>query len=306
MEPRRVELQDRAVVALDGPDGRPFLQGIVSNDVQKLAPDRALYAALLTPQGKYLFDFILFEDGGEILLDAEAARLDELIQRLTMYRLRAKVEIRDRSEDLAVAALLGEGLAERLGLPAEPGAARRLDAGLVAIDPRLEALGARAILPRAELEHGAAGLDAFAPAPFELWERRRLELGVPASGRDLVVQKSTLLESNFEALNGVDFAKGCYVGQELTARTKYRALVRKRLLPVRLEGPCPPPGTPVLLGEQDAGEIRSGQDDRAIALMRLEVLEKWRRDGGALHADGTRVIPEWPDWLPEGGAAASG
>ncbi|HET6469850.1 MAG TPA: folate-binding protein, partial [Geminicoccaceae bacterium] len=92
MEPRRVELQDRAVVALDGPDGRSFLQGIVSNDVQKLAPDRALYAALLTPQGKYLFDFILFEDGGESLLDAAAARLDELIQRLTMYRLRAKVE----------------------------------------------------------------------------------------------------------------------------------------------------------------------------------------------------------------------
>jgi folate-binding protein YgfZ len=300
----RIELPDRGVLSIRGLDARSFLQGLVSNDVTRLTPERALYAALLTPQGKYLFDFILFDAGPEILLDAEAARMGEFAQRLKKYRLRAKVEVEDRSGEFAVVALLGEGAIGQLGMTAEPGRARPLDSGVVAVDPRLPALGARAILPRGDAAATLAGL-ALAPAPFEVWERRRLELGVPASGRDLVPQKSTLLESNFEALHGVDFAKGCYVGQELTARTKYRALVRKRLLPARLEGPCPAPGTPVLLGEEDAGEIRSGLDDRAIALLRLAAWERWRREGGTFRAGETRVFPEWPAWLaaemPAGG-----
>ncbi len=194
-----VGLDDRALLRVEGPDARDLLQGLVSNDLGRLAPGRALYAALLTPQGKYLFDFVLLDDGrGAVLVDVERARAAELRQRLLMYRLRAKAEIEDAPADLAVVAVFGEGAAERLGLPAEAGSAR---AGgepgvtvLVVVDPRLADLGCRAVLPR-------AGLAAFTsrhglrPATAEDYDLHRLRLGVPDGSRDLVPQRSTLLES---------------------------------------------------------------------------------------------------------------
>lgn len=280
-----VVLDDRGVLALGGADARGFLQGLVSNDVTALGPQQAIYAALLTPQGKYLFDFIMFEHEGEILLDVEAARRQELAQRLTMYRLRAKVTIEDRTDALAVVAFPGAG--------GERGAARPFAGGVVAVDPRLAELGSRAVLPRVDLASAMAehGFDAL---PADAYETHRLALGVPASSADLVAQKSLLLESNFVELAGVSFDKGCYVGQELTARTKYRALVRKRLLPVRVEGPLPAPGTPLMLQGREAGEMRSGSADRGIALVRLEALGD---ELPVLRAEGSRMTPEWPAWL---------
>lgn len=293
-----VALADRAVIALAGPDARDFLQGLVSNDVRRLAPGRALYAALLTPQGKYLFDFILYEQDGEILLEVEAARAGELLQKLLMYRLRARVTVADRSDALAVATLLGPEVAARLGLPPERGAARPWRGGVVAIDPRLALLGARAVLPRDALP----GEAEWPRLPADAYERLRLSLGVPASSRDLVAQRSTLLESGFEELGGVSFDKGCFVGQELTARTKHRGLVRKRLLPVRIEGPCPAPGTPLLRDGHEAGEMRSSLGDRGMALVRLELAGA---PGGLpeLEAGDSRIVPEWPPWLAPPAAA---
>ena len=278
-----VILDDRGVLALAGPDARGLLQGLVSNDITALGPQRAIYAALLTPQGKYLFDFIMFEHDGEILLDVEAARRQELAQRLTMYRLRAKVTIEDRTEVLAVVAFPG-AVGER-------GEARPFAGGVAAVDPRLSDLGSRAVLPRAGLEAAMAGYDAL---PAAAYEARRLDLGVPVSSSDLVVQKSLLLESNFVELAGVSFDKGCYVGQELTARTKYRALVRKRLLPVVVEGSLPAPGTPLMLAGREAGEMRSGLADKGMALVRLEALGETMP---VLEAEGSRVTPQWPAWL---------
>jgi folate-binding protein YgfZ len=292
-----VVLEDRGVLAVAGADARRFLQGLISNDVGLLTPGRAIYAALLTPQGKYLFDFMLFEHEDEIWLDVEAARRRELVQRLTMYRLRAKVTIEDRSDALAVVAILGIGA----GLPDERGAARALGQGIVAIDPRLAALGARAVLPVECVGPAMAELGA-SPLPAAAYAARRLAHGVPASSDDLVVQKSLLLESNFVELAGVAFDKGCYVGQELTARTKYRALVRKRLLPVRVDCPLPAPGTPLLLAGREAGEMRSAAGDRGMALVRLDSLAK---EMPVLEAGDSRVTPEWPAWLgPMPGAAA--
>src|SRR6266581_4112176 len=140
-------LEERGILAVSGPDRRVFLQGLVSNDVEKLGANRAVYAALLTAQGKYLHDFIMVEVGEAIWLDAEAARLGDLRRRLSMYRLRAKVEIAERPA-LAVAALFGEGALAGLGLAGEPGEARPRDGGVVLVDPRLASLGARAILDR--------------------------------------------------------------------------------------------------------------------------------------------------------------
>lgn len=286
-----VLLEDRGILAVSGPDRRPFLQGLVSNDVDKVSPTAARYAAFLTAQGKYLHDFIMVEAGESIWLDAEAARLGDLKRRLSMYRLRARVSLDERS-DLAVAAIFGAGEAAILGLPSEPGAARPLGSGVAFVDPRLALLGARAILPR---ENARAVLaDAgIAETGFDIYDRLRLSLGIPDGSRDLVLEKSILLESGFDELNGVDWEKGCYIGQELTARTKYRGLVKKRLTPVRIEGPAPPPGAAVTADGREIGEMRSSRDGLGLALLRIEPV----REGKMLAAGESILVPVRPAWM---------
>jgi hypothetical protein len=292
LECRFTLLQDRGVLAVAGPDRASFLQGLVSNDTARVNAERAVYAALLTAQGKYLHDFIMVECGEAIWLDAEAARLADLKRRLSLYRLRAKVTL-DERPDLAVAAVFGGA---PLGLPDDPGAAHALDGGTAFIDPRLAALGARAILPRETIrqvltESGAVETD------FAEYDRLRMSLGVPDGSRDLLLDKSILLESGFDELNGVDWQKGCYIGQELTARTKYRGLIKKRLFPVRIDGPTPEPGAIITADGHEAGEMRSSREGIGLALLRLEAVSH----DGKLIAGPAAITPMTPDWmrLPE-------
>jgi tRNA-modifying protein YgfZ len=284
-------LEERGVLAIGGPDRASFLQGLVSNDTARISGEQAIYAALLTAQGKYLHDFMLVELGDTILLDGEAGRLADLKRRLTMYRLRAKATL-DERPDLAVAAVFGPSA---LGLPEEPGAARAFGDGVAFVDPRLAALGARVILPRETIRRTLADASA-SEADFAEYDRLRLGLGVPDGRRDLVLDKSILLEAGFDELNGVDWQKGCYIGQELTARTKYRGLIKKRLFPVRIDGPAPEPGAIVTLDGHEAGEMRSSRDDVGLALLRLEALGH-----GRLAAGDTTIEPMTPVWmrLPE-------
>ena len=290
-----VVLGDRGVLALHGVDARPFLQGLITNDVDRVREDQAAYGALLTPQGKFLFDFFIAQDGDRLLLETERTRLGELQRRLMLYRLRSKVEIEDLSDDLTIAALIGQDVAGLLDLPEQPGACRVLDQGLAFLDPRLVRMGARALLPARQAGTILAKLDV-PELERAAYERLRLGLGVPDGSRDLVVEKATLLESGFEELNGVDFAKGCFVGQELTARMKYRGLVRKRLLPVTFEGPAPASGTIVRLGEREAGEMRTAIDGHGLALLRLEQVAKAKEAGVPLIAGETEIVPVAPDW----------
>jgi folate-binding protein YgfZ len=290
-----IVLADRGVLALRGADVRRFLQGLISNDVERIRPDQASYAALLTPQGKFLFDFFIVQHGDELLLETELARVRDLQRRLMMYRLRSKVEIEEVSAGFAVAALIGEGVAEMLDLPARPGACRALEHGFAFVDPRLVRMGVRALLPAQDAASALAQLQ-LDEAPRATYERLRLSLGVPDGSRDLIVEKATLLESGFEELNGVDFGKGCFVGQELTARMKFRGLVRKRLLPVTFDGTAPVPGTIILLGEREAGEMRSSSDGHGLALLRLEHVAKAKESGVPLIAGGTEIVPVPPDW----------
>ena len=289
-------LEDRAVIAVTGVDRTAFLQGLVSNDVERAGPARAIYAAFLTAQGKYLHDFFIAEFGDAFLLDCEAARRDDLVQRLSMYRLRSKVAIEPRF-DLCVAAVFGEGAASKLGLGKEPsskdrGAAAAFADGVAFVDPRLAAASARVLLPADSaaptLEN--AGLAAVKP---EDYDDLRLSLGLPDGSRDLIVGKSTLLESGFEELAGVDWDKGCFLGQELTARTRYRGLVKKRLVPVSIEGALPEPGTIIEQDGREAGEMRSGRGARGLALLRLDAIE---RENNPLTAGEARLTPQKPDW----------
>jgi tRNA-modifying protein YgfZ len=291
-----VLLSARGALALRGADARPFLQGLMSQDIGQVQVDRAAYGALLTPQGKYLFDFFIAQHADALILDAEQARLAELQRRLVLYRLRSKVEIEDVTDDFAIAALIGEDAIKLLDLPERPGACRPLDQGLAFVDPRLVELGVRALLPRPRAVEILGGL-GLEDVERDAYDRLRLGLGVPDGSRDLPVEKATLLESGFEELNGVEFAKGCFVGQELTARMKYRGLVRKRLLPVVFDGAPPPPGTVIRLGEREAGEMRSGIAGCGLALLRLEQLAKAREAHLPLLAGETEIEPLTPDWI---------
>jgi folate-binding protein YgfZ len=227
-------------------------------------------------------------DGGDdtLLLETERERAAALARKLSLYKLRSKVTVEDRGENLEVAVAYGSDAAATLPI----------EGAIAFVDPRLAELGIRVIAPAGT---GATLLQAhgFSAAPLQSYDELRVGLGVPDGSRDLVVEKALLLENGFDELNGVDWQKGCYMGQELTARTKYRALIRKRLFPVRVEGALPEPGVPVHLGDQEVGELRSGVADRALAMLRVDVA----RSGQALSAAGTRLVPEIPGWmrLPE-------
>ena len=272
---RYVLLDDRGILAVGGPDRRTFLQGLVSNDVDQVGPAQARYAALLTPQGKYLHDFMMIELDAALLLDGEAGRLGDLKRRLSIYRLRAKATL-DERPDLALAAVFGGDALAALDLPAEPGAARAFASGVGFVDPRLAALGARCILPR-EGARAALAEAGLSETGFEAYDRLRLGLGIADGSRDLVLEKSILLEAGFDELGGVNWNKGCYIGQELTARTKYRGLIRRRLMPVMIDGPTPAPGTVVYAEGRDVGEMRSSRDGRGLALLQIEAALDDRR-----------------------------
>jgi folate-binding protein YgfZ len=297
-----VPLLGRGVVRVSGPDARPFLQGLISNDVEKTTPGRVIYAALLTPQGKYLFDFFIAAlpdaDGGESLyLDCEQSRAADLIARLTAYKLRSKVAIENVSEGFRVIALLGDGPHDSEALCGFEGRGGPFAGGLCYVDPRYAGIGARALLPAAGLgELVDAGFEEVGP---ERYERLRLYYGLPDGSRDLAIEKSLMLESGLDDLNAIDWEKGCYVGQELTARTRYRGLVKKRLLPVAIEGPLPAFGTPVRDGEADLGEMRTSFDGYGIASLRIEALDRAVADGRALTAGEAALSVLRPGWFKD-------
>jgi folate-binding protein YgfZ len=288
-------LPNRGLLAISGDDATDFLQGLISNDVTKVSPERALYSALLSPQGKFLHDFFIFQIDGGLLIDCEADRLDDLKRRLTLYKLRSKVELTDRSECLCVAALIGDGVADALELDAKEGSGKDFFGGVVFIDPRLAAIGGRAVIPKS---NAAESLDkaGFSTGSFDNYDTARLHLGLPDGSRDLIIDKAILLENGFNELNGVDWEKGCFMGQELTARTHYRGLVKKRLMPVKVVGPLPVPGTPLMLGDKPAGEMRSGLGEYGLAMVRLEQFDSIIESGDALSADGTHLHPVKPEW----------
>lgn len=263
---RLTSLIDRGVLKIGGADRLAFLQGLVSNDLTKLGQGRALWAALLTPQGKYLFDFFITPVGEELWLEGEAARLDDLRRRLLPYRLRSKVTL-ELDPSLKVYALW-EGAA--------PDSAKAIYA-----DPRHD------VMPRRLLAGDVPGASDDRSA----YELKRIALGLPEGSRDLEIDKALLLENGFDELGAIAWDKGCWMGQELTARTKYRALIKRRLITVECDGAAPPPGTVVLSDGQEVGEIKSGAGNLALALLRLDALAK------PLEADGRALKARPAPWL---------
>lgn len=238
---------DRALLRVSGAEARDFLQNLVTNDLDGLDTG-PVYTALLTPQGKYLFDFFVIRDGETMLLDVAADRAEALALRLAMYRLRARVAV--EPADLAV--VLGTG-----AVPILP---------LAFPDPRLPELGWRAYGADPELIlAGVAPLDPSALTAL------RIAHAVPETGIELVPDESYILEMGFERLRGVDFRKGCYVGQEVTARMKHKTELRKGLVRVAVEGEAPPPGAPILRGERQVGTLYTTSGGQGLAHLRFDM-----------------------------------
>ena len=261
-------LKNRALIALSGPDWRDFLQSLITQDVETLGAGEARFGALLTPQGRLLYDlFVVGRDDG-CWLDVLAEHRGAIIQRLTLYRLRAKVEI---SPDETPVSILYGGQANP-----GPGWAR---------DPRLPALGWRG--------YGAVAPVGAVVADEAARDAAKLRLGVPGPA-DWGSDKTYPIEANFDLLNGIDFKKGCFVGQETTSRMKRRGQIKSRMLPIAFDGAAPEPGAEVLAGDLRAGEVLSVGEGRAMALIRLD-----RAEGRSLTVDGRSVSVERPAWFLE-------
>lgn len=259
MTTRIARLDSRALIRVSGPDARPFLHNLLTQDVETLTEGELRFGALLSPPGRLLFDLFLIGEADGVLLDVAADRRDALLQRLSMYKLRAQVTV--EADDRPVFA-------------SWPAVADGFTA-----DPRAPGLGGRRY--GGVIEADATEAD---------WQAHRLAVGVPDPAVDAPSDKTYPIEADFDLLNGVDFQKGCFVGQETTSRMKRRGAIKTRMLPVAFDGPAPAFGAEILNGDLRAGEVLSGQDGAAMALLRLDRIE------GALTVEGRPVTVRLPDW----------
>jgi len=278
-------LPDRGVVKVAGEDARRFLNGLVTNDMTKVTPADPCFAALLTPQGKIIVDFMIAEapaeDGGGFFLDCPRALAGTLVEKLNFYKLRAKVICEDLSEVLGVMAILnGSGDSEY---------------GLSYPDPRLPKLGRRIMLPPHLAAEAAADLGATL-VDADVYEAHRIALGVPRGGLDFMYSDTFPHEADMDQLNGVDFDKGCYVGQEVVSRVEHRASARSRVVPIAYDEFAPSSGLPIMAGEKQVGTLGSTAKGGGLALMRLDRIADALAANTPLEAGGVAVRAVKPSW----------
>jgi folate-binding protein YgfZ len=291
-------LPDRGVVRVAGPDAEKFLNGSITADLKTLAKQAAVHSALLTTQGKMMFEFFALKapDGG-FLLETAKDLADDLVKRFKAFMLRAKVEVENVSSAYEVAAIWGGEL------PAS-------DKRIVYADPRLPEMGSRLLVPIPPGITADPG-DVEGDAEWvttEAYHAHRIALGVPEAGKDFPIGDTYPHEADFDQLNGVSFAKGCFVGQETVARMKHKGVVRKRVVPVEAAAPLTS-GAPIMIGEAEIGSIGSVVGTRGLALIRLDRAAEASAKGQAILADGVAISLRKPDWATfelDPGAAPAG
>jgi tRNA-modifying protein YgfZ len=279
-------LPDRGVVKVSGNDARDFLNGLITTDVTRLQPGLGRFGALLTPQGKILVDFLIMElsgdHGGGFLIDCPKALAQGLADKLSFYRLRAKVSVENLSGTLGVLAAW------------DGDAARKPD--LAFADPRSAALGLRILVPEARAQEVADLLPAQM-VDHSLYEAHRVATGIPRGGLDFVYGDAFPHETNMDRLAGVDFDKGCYVGQEVVSRMQHRGTARKRTVRILLDGPAPETGSAILAGDKPVGTMGSAADHRGLALIRVDRASGALEAGTPLVAGGVTIRVAEPDEL---------
>ncbi|MBN66478.1 MAG: folate-binding protein YgfZ [Rickettsiales bacterium] len=276
-------LPDRTVFRLQGPDTDELLQGIITQDVTKVRVDAPKFAAMLNAQGKLLYDFFLIRiDDNTLLLDCDARHSDALFKKLKMYKLRADVRIEDQSDAWQVHA----------GWNNPPPNAWP-ESAIIFTDPRLDTLGWRALTPS-----DVARASDDAPATTNDYAAHRIACGVPTAADD-ATERMVVLDLGYDALHAVDFAKGCYVGQEVTARMHYRHVRRKAIFHIESQQPLPAQGTEILAGTSKIGELCSTNGTNGLALLRVEELEKAQAAQTPLSANGIALTATLPAWFTE-------
>jgi folate-binding protein YgfZ len=266
-------LPDRGVVKVAGEPARSFLNGLLTADIAQMTPQAPRFAALLTPQGKIIADFIVVQapDEDGFFLDCPRVLAPALVEKLNFYKLRAKVTVEDLSETLAVMALWeGEGDTGH---------------GLVYPDPRLPALGRRVMLPPQLAQTAATELGATLVQP-EAYEAHRIALGVPRGGVDFIYGDAFPHDADMDLLHGVDFRKGCYVGQEVVSRVEHRGSARSRVVPVAFADFAAEAGIPVTAGDKSVGTMGSSSGGSGLAMLRLDRVQDALAAGTALTAGG--------------------
>jgi tRNA-modifying protein YgfZ len=279
-------LPDRGVVKVSGETARDFLNGLITTDTSHLEPGQGRFGALLTPQGKIVVDFLITEapagHGGGLLIDCPKVLAQALADKLRFYRLRAKVEIENLSDSLGVlAAWNGEAA---------------LKPDLAFADPRNARLGLRIFVP-AELAQKAADLIGAEMVDSSVYEAHRIALGIPRGGLDFIYGDAFPHETNMDRLAGVDFDKGCYVGQEVVSRMQHRGTARTRTVRLLLEGPAPEPGSTILAGDKSVGTMGSAANGHALALIRIDRAGEALEAGTSLTAGGLSLRIAEPDEL---------
>jgi folate-binding protein YgfZ len=278
-------LPDRGVVKVADDDARKFLNGLVTSDIAQVTPERPSFGALLTPQGKIIVDFIVAEApataGGGFFLDCPRALAPTLVQRLNLYKLRAKIIIEDLSDTLGVLAIWDDPA------PTEYGLCYR--------DPRLAALGLRAMLPPHLAGDAASRLGAALVGPAA-YEAHRIALGVPRGGLDFIYGDAFPHETDMDQLGGVDFGKGCFVGQEVVSRIEHRGTARTRVVPVAFDGFAPEAGTPVSAGDKAVGTLGSSAQGRGLAMLRLDRAADALAAGAPFLSGGVEMRLVKPSW----------
>jgi folate-binding protein YgfZ len=279
-------LPDRGVVKISGDDAKTFLNGLLTVDVGKMQPGAARYGALLTPQGKIVSDFIVYaaleNDGGGFLIDCPLALAGTLADKLKFYKLRAKIAVDDLSATLGVLAVWD-------GTPPDS------EFGPGYADPRLPALGHRIILPRNAAADAAIELGADA-AGAEAYDAHRIAFGVPRGGADFAYGDTFPHEADMDQLGGVDFDKGCYVGQEVVSRVEHRGTARSRIVMMAYDDNTPDDGLPVMAGEKQLGMVGSAAGGTALALLRLDRLGDAMGAGTPVEAGGIKLRAKKPAW----------
>jgi len=275
-------LEDRGVIKVSGPEAGTFLDGLVTCDIDRVTQEMARFGGLLTPQGKILFDFIVFrmssDAGDAFFLDCRKAFTQDLAKRLGFYKLRAKVTVEDLSETLAVIA----------GWDGDPPAS---EAGLVSLDPRLASLGWRAIV-------AASDVAEFADAEARAYHAHRIATGVPEGGTDYLFSQAFPHEALMDQLSGVDFDKGCYVGQEVVSRMQHRGTARTRIVPAVYSGDLVPElGADVTAGERTIGQCGSSANGRGLVMIRLDRAADAIEAGEPLRAGGIDFALIQPEWM---------
>ena len=275
---KKIKLEDRIIIELIGTDTKGFLQALVTNNLDLVSCNKSIYAALLSPQGKYIFDFFIFESSlnGLLSIDCEINRYQELLEKLNIYKLRNKIDF-NINKNITIFSIYGSDYSELildLEMNNIEGDTKKVNNNIIIIDPRNKNLGLRIY---SNTDNSLKKLDQIPYGTASELDYNRIQLTIPNPAVDLEIEKSFLIENNFELINAIDFNKGCYIGQENTARQKYRGTAKKKLVPVRVIGQNISNGTKIFHDEKIIGTMRSSCKDIGLVTIRTDIYKEYKK-----------------------------